>query len=95
MSCPSRDTIANRKSSVFDMLVIGSSASGRFLVYALEPIANVSNTELFRLAIVSLLRQLTIQSVGYMYVHIYDNPYYHGRNTHSNHNETQIPILLL
>ena len=36
MSCPSRDTVANRKSSVLDMLAIGLSASGRLLVYALE-----------------------------------------------------------
>ena len=38
MSCPSKDTVANRKSSVLDTLPIGSSASGRLLVYALEPI---------------------------------------------------------
>ena len=37
MNCPSRDTIANRKSSVLDTLAIGSSASGRLLLYALEP----------------------------------------------------------
>ena len=74
---------------------IGSRAYTNNLPLALEPIANVSNTELFRLAIVSLLGQLTIQSMGYMYVHICDNPYYHNRNTYSDHNETQILILLL
>ena len=36
--CPSKDTIANRKSFVLDTLAIGSSASGGLLVYALEPI---------------------------------------------------------
>ena len=38
VSCFSRDTVANEKSSVLDTLAIGSSASGRLLVYALEPI---------------------------------------------------------
>ena len=37
MNCPSRDTVANQKSLVLDNLAIGSSASGRLLVYALEP----------------------------------------------------------
>ena len=74
---------------------ISSRAYINNLPLALEPIANVSNTELFRLATVSLLGQLTIHSMGYMYVHICDNPYYHSRNTHSDHNVTQIPILLL
>ena len=37
MSCPSRDTVANQKSSVLDSLAIGSNASGGLLVYALEP----------------------------------------------------------
>ena len=38
MNRPSRDTIANRKDLLLDMLAIGSSASERLLVYALEPI---------------------------------------------------------
>ena len=38
MSYLIRDIVANRKSSVFDTLAIGLSASGRLLVYALEPI---------------------------------------------------------
>ena len=38
MSCPNRDTIANRKSLILDTLAIGSSARGRLLVYVLEPI---------------------------------------------------------
>ena len=38
MSCPSRDTVANRKSSVLDTLAIGYSASERLLVYAIKPI---------------------------------------------------------
>ena len=38
MSCPSKDIVANQKSSALDTLAIGSSASERLLVYALEPI---------------------------------------------------------
>ena len=38
VSCPNRDTTANWKSSILDTLAIDSSASGRLLVYALEPI---------------------------------------------------------
>ena len=38
MSCPSKDTIVNQKSSILDTLAIGSSANGRLLVDALEPI---------------------------------------------------------
>ena len=37
-SCPSKDTVANQKSSVLDTLAIGSSTSRRLLVYVLEPI---------------------------------------------------------
>ena len=74
---------------------IGCRAYTNNLPLTLEPIANVTNTELFRLATVSQLGQLTIQSMGYMYVYICDNPYYHNRNTHSDHNEIQILILLL
>ena len=37
MSCPSRETVANWKSSVLDTLAIGSSVGERLLVYALEP----------------------------------------------------------
>ena len=36
MSYLNRDTVANRKSLILDTLAIGSSASGRLLVYALK-----------------------------------------------------------
>ena len=38
MNCHSRETVANQKSLVLDTLAIGSSVSGRLLVFALEPI---------------------------------------------------------
>ena len=75
--------------------LIGFMTYTNNLPLALEPITNVSNTELFRLTIMSLLGKFTIQLIESMFVHICDNPYYHSCNTHSNHNETQIPILLL
>ena len=73
---------------------ISSRAYINNLPLALEPIANVSNIELFRLAIVSLLGQFTMQLTDFLFVHICDNPYYHNRNTHSNHNETQTPLVV-
>ena len=73
---------------------IGSRAYTNNLPLALEPIANVSNTELFRLATMSLLGQFTKQLMESMYVHICENPYYQGRNTHSDHNETQTPLVV-
>ena len=74
---------------------IGSRAYTNNLSLTLESIANISNTELFRLATVSLLGQFKMQLMEFMFVHICDNPYYHGRDTHSDYNETKIPILLL
>ena len=74
---------------------IGSRAYTNNLPLALEPIANVSNIELFRLAIVSLLGQFTMQLMLSMFVHICDNPYYHYRNTHSDHNEAQTLVVTL
>ena len=38
MSRPSRDIVANQKNLVLDTLAIGSTASERLLIYALEPI---------------------------------------------------------
>ena len=71
---------------------IGSRAYTNNL--ALVPISNVSNIELFRLEIVSILGQFTMQLIESMFVHICDNPYYHGYNTHSDHNDTQTPLVV-
>ena len=73
---------------------IGSRAYTNNLPLALKPIANVSNIELFRLATVSLLGQFTMQLMESMFAHICDNPYYHGRNTRSHHNETQTLVVV-
>ena len=74
--------------------LIGSKAYTNNLSLALDSTANVSNIELFRLATVSLLGQFTMQLMESMFVHICDNPYYHDRNTHSDHNETQTPLVV-
>ena len=73
---------------------IGSRAYTNNLLLALEPTANASYTELFGLATVSLLGQFTMQLMESMFVHICDDPYYHDHNTHSNHNETQTPLIV-
>ena len=67
---------------------IGFRAYTNNLPLTLESIANVSNTELFRLATVSLVGKFTMLLMESMFVHICDNPYYHGHNTHLDYNET-------
>ena len=74
--------------------LIVSMAYTNNLSLALEPTNNVSNMELFRLTTVSLLGQFTIQLMESMFVHICDNPYYHDRNTHLDHNEIQTLLVV-